>query len=133
MVFRLGGRARAPGAVKPGPDDCFHVQQCGSVRLCRRHDCQRGDRSGESHRSGPVFHAFVPDRRARDQPALGAQLVRPDGLVIGIDQIVQRWVEVPVVRLVRPQDEGLEKPGGLSEMPFDRTGVRHRLDLLVLG
>src|SRR6516225_12396186 len=30
------------------------------------------------------------------------------------------------------QNELLEKPSGVGPMPFDRTGVRHRLDDLIL-
>ena len=73
------------------------------------------------------------DRRPRQKPALRARVTRPGRLVIGIEQIGEGRVEHPVGRIERPEQEGLEKPAGMGEMPFRRADVGHRLDRLVLG
>ena len=38
-----------------------------------------------------------------------------------------------VTLAVLAEQELLEEPGGMGAVPFGRTGVRHRLDQLVLG
>ncbi len=41
-------------------------------------------------------------------------------------------VEGPVAHEVRREQEGLEEPGGVGQVPLGRAGVRHRLRELVL-
>src|ERR1700722_16934480 len=55
---------------------------------------------------------------ARQQPALRPRMTWPLGLVIGIEQIVECRVEHPVGAVETRQDEGLEKPGRMREVPF---------------
>ena len=71
--------------------------------------------------------------RPRDQPALRPRVARTGGDVIGIEQKRKPLVENLVARIVRHQQELLEKPGDVGAMPFGRAGVGHRLHDLVFG
>ncbi len=71
--------------------------------------------------------------RPRDQPALRAGVARTGGNVIGVEQKRKAFVEDFVARIVRYQQELLEKPGDVRAMPFGRRGIGHRLHDLVLG
>ena len=73
------------------------------------------------------------DRRARQEAALGPRMARPHRLVIGVEQIGEGRVEHAILPGERAEDEGLEKPAGVRQMPFCRAGIGHRLDRLVLG
>jgi hypothetical protein len=75
----------------------------------------------------PPIAADLVQRRTRQQAARGARMARADGLVIGVEEVVERRFER------RPlQHERLEKPGRVGEVPFGRARVRHRLHLAVL-
>ncbi len=71
--------------------------------------------------------------RPRDQPALRTRVARTGGDVIGVEQERKALVEDLVRRIVRQQQELLEKPGDMRAMPLGRAGVGHRLHDLVLG
>src|SRR5438046_1893799 len=64
---------------------------------------------------------------------LGSRMARADRLVIGVEKIGKGRVERTVAGVERAEDEGLEKPAGVRQMPLRRAGVGHRLDRLVLG
>ena len=81
----------------------------------------------------PAIGHHLLDTRPGDHPALRPRMSRADGLVVRIEEIFEGRIEWPVTRSVRSQDEGLEKPCRVREMPFGRAGIRHRLDRLVLG
>ncbi len=72
-------------------------------------------------------------RRPRQQPAFGPGMPLADRLVIGVEQIAEGRIEGPVAALFRLQQEGLEEPGDVGQVPFGGADVRHGLDLLVLG
>ena len=79
----------------------------------------------------PIGQDF-PDPGPGDHAALRPRMPRTDRLVVGIEKIFIGRVEHPVVPRMRPQHEGLEEPRRVGQVPFGRTGVRHRLDRLVL-
>ena len=72
------------------------------------------------------------DLRPGQQAAVGTRMPLAHALVIGIEQISESRIEGLVARQVRREDESLEEPGDVSQMPLGGTHVRHRLDLLVL-
>ena len=81
---------------------------------------------------GAIGHHVV-QRRPGQQTAIGARMTRADGFVVGIEQVIVVGMEFRVARCVRFQHEGFEKPGDMREMPFRRTDIWHRLNLLVFG
>ena len=56
----------------------------------------------------------------------------PDSLVIGIELIAPAWIAGGVARQMRLQQEGVEEPGGVGQMPFRRAGVLHALENQIL-
>src|ERR1019366_206670 len=71
--------------------------------------------------------------RPRYQASLGSGMARPERVVIGIEQKRIAAVNGLIACIETLQDEGLEKPRGMAEVPFRGTGVGHRLHTLVLG
>jgi hypothetical protein len=105
------------------------------------------DQRGELRQALLVGSLEELDHGGIDMPAIGADLVcaRTGQVaalvagvpgtcadVIGIKQKRVVGVEGLVAHAVLAEQELLEKPGGMGAMPFGRTGVRHRLDQLVL-
>ena len=80
---------------------------------------------------GAVGHDLVV-RRPGQQAAVRARMARPDRFVIGIEQIIEGRVEFFVIRGAGLENERLEKPCDVGEVPFGRADIRHRLNLLVL-
>jgi len=74
----------------------------------------------------------IGQRRSRDEPALRARVYLADALVVAVEQHPKARIERPEAGLVRFQDEGLEEPGGVREVPLRRAGIRHRLNLAIL-
>ncbi len=66
-----------------------------------------------------------------DHSPRSARLSIAQGLVIGVEQVLERRIE----RFAPPrqEQEGLEEPGRVSQMPLGRARVRHRLGAHVLG
>ena len=110
--------------VQPEGDQGFGLRPCGVRRAVdqRRH--------GSVHVRAVIPH--LVERGASDQAALRPGVSRPDRLIVGVEQEAERRVERPIAVCERLQQEGLEEPGGVREVPLDRTGVRHGLDLGVL-
>jgi hypothetical protein len=52
-------------------------------------------------------------------------------LVVGIEKEVEKRMVGLEVLFVLPEDKGFKKPGGMGQVPFGRTAVRHRLQLIV--
>ncbi len=75
----------------------------------------------------------LADGGARQQAPVRSRMTRAQGLVIGIEQEAVAGIEKPVAVKIRLEQEGLEEPGGVRQMPLGRAGVRHRLDDLILG
>jgi hypothetical protein len=80
---------------------------------------------------GPVG-AHLRHRRPRQQAALGARMLFADAVVIGVEQHPERRMERLEAGLHALQDKGLEEPRGVRQVPFDRTGVGHRLRAAIL-
>src|SRR6266404_2181612 len=72
------------------------------------------------------------DRGTRQQPALGSRMTRTGGLIIGVEEVGEGRVEDPIARVEPSEDERLEEPGRMREMPLCRADIRHRLDRLIL-
>ena len=75
--------------------------------------------------------AHFGHRRARQQPALGARMAVADAVVVGVEQDPERRMERLELRFQPFEDEGLEEPGGVRQVPLDRAGVGHRLGAAV--
>ncbi len=69
----------------------------------------------------------------RDQPALRARVLPPHAVVVRVEQHAERRIERSEAALVRLQDEGLEEPARVRQVPFDGAGVGHGLGAAVLG
>ena len=85
------------------------------------------------HRRGDMI-AIGGDRidgRARQQTARRAWVTRPDGFVIRVEEISESGVKDVIARGRGHEQECLEKPAGVRQMPFCRADIRHRLDSLV--
>ncbi len=71
--------------------------------------------------------------RPGDVAAVIPGMARTGADVIGIEQEREIGVEGLVVRAVFTQQKLLPEPGGVRPVPFRGAGIRHGLDLLVLG
>ena len=83
--------------------------------------CDRGVDMG-------AIGANVVKRRPAQQPARRPRNPRALGLVIAVVEEGEARVEGTVAGNEVAQDEGLEEPGRVREMPFGRRSVRHRLE-----
>src|SRR6185436_15424169 len=70
--------------------------------------------------------------RPGDEAAVVAPDARPQGLVIGVEDVFEAGV-VLAVEAERLQDVLGEEPGGVPEVPPRRADVGHGLDAVVLG
>ncbi len=77
-----------------------------------------------------VTHAI--ERGAREQPASRPWVLLADRVVVRVEEHAERGIERGEIRLHRLEDECLEEPGGVAQMPLHRTGVGHRLHDAVL-
>ena len=65
--------------------------------------------------------------------SLAARVLAAHALVVGVEQHAKRRVEGRELRLEAFQDEGLEEPGGVRQVPFDGAGLQHGLRAAVFG
>src|SRR4051812_29284340 len=72
--------------------------------------------------------AYLVERRAAEHTASRALMPRPFRLVIAVEQEGVALVERRAAEHMIAQDEGLEKPGRVGEVPLRRRGVGERLD-----
>ena len=72
--------------------------------------------------------AHLVERGPAEHAAARARMPRPFRLVIAVEQEGVALVERRVAGQVIAQDEGLEEPGRVGEVPFGGRGVRERLD-----
>ena len=100
----LHGRQVAP-APEPGDRGI-------DVRPILEHLGSRGPREHASKRAGMSFTG---------------------GVVVRVEQVPEGRMEGAVRRLEGREHEGLEEPGRVGEMPFERAGVGHRLRDEIFG
>ncbi len=81
---------------------------------------------------GPIGQDVL-QRRARQQAPLGSGMPLAHGLIVGVEQIAEHRVERLVALQVGLQQEGLEEPGHVRQVPLGGTDIGHGLDLLVFG
>ena len=70
---------------------------------------------------------------ARKQSSFRTRMAVADSVIIGIEQHAEMRIERGVSGRVRHQDERLEKPRRMGEVPLDRTRVGHRLQGAIFG
>src|SRR4051794_32744953 len=79
-------------------------------------------------------HGFVDVRaigvnliqtRSRHQSTRATIGMRSKLLVVGVEKLLVSGIEECISGIVRAEDESLEKPGGVRQMPFCRATVRH--------
>ncbi len=73
------------------------------------------------------------ERRAREQAALRPRMHVADRVIIRVEQVIEASVETAVSRIEGLEDEALEKPGNVREVPLGRRDIGHRLHNRVLG
>jgi hypothetical protein len=69
----------------------------------------------------------------RDEAALRPRMLLAHTLVVAVEEHAEGGIEGHEIGLEALEQEGLEEPGDVGEMPFRRAGVGHRLHLAVLG
>src|ERR1041385_5045850 len=72
------------------------------------------------------------DRGPRDEAARRAGELRPEGVVVGIEQIGEIRIKRTITRDLQ-EYKGLKKPRRVADVPTDRAGVFHRLNDVILG
>jgi hypothetical protein len=75
----------------------------------------------------------VDERRPRDQASAGARMLLSHTLVVAVEENPEGRIERLVGGRVALEQEGLEEPGDVGEVPLGRARVGHRLHLAVLG
>ena len=79
---------------------------------------------------GPVDVDFV-QCRLRDHAAPRTRLLRPECLVVGIEQEREPLIERPVALQVGRENHRHKKPGRVREVPLRRARIGHRLQRCV--
>src|SRR5260221_5770070 len=85
---------------------------------------------GLVHMTAIREHFF--ETRARQEAPVRTRVAIADAVVGGVEQDPVLRRENAVTRLVRNQDESLEEPRRVREVPFHRTRVGHRLERAIL-
>lgn len=67
-----------------------------------------------------------------EQAALRTRVPFPDGDVIGIEEDPEMRIEGTIARRMRLEQERLEEPGRVGQVPLDRARIRHRLERAIL-
>ena len=81
---------------------------------------------------GRAISINLVERRPRDQSAPGPGQPLADGIVIGVKKIREGRMKHGESLSMGRQHKRLKKPGRMREMPLDRAGVGHGLNLAVL-
>ena len=86
----------------------------------------------------PLVHPVAPGQHLRDrgsaqQAPLGPGMAGADAVVIGVEQVAPAAIGRLVALQVRLQQERLEEPGGVGQMPFGGARIRHPLQAEVLA
>ena len=131
----------------------IHQQQLLVLLLVLQAQLQQGEAGLAARRRLPLeqrrqlgqgpIHPLPPgqhlaDARPAEQPPLGARMAGTHRLVVAVEQEApalrrHRVVQRQPFLQQRPQQELLEEPGGVAQVPLGRAGVRHPLQAEVLG
>ena len=68
-----------------------------------------------------------------DQPTFGSAMPFSQRIVIRIEEVRVLWMKRPVIRNCRKEQEGLEEPADVGEMPLGRADIRHGLNDIIFG
>ena len=71
-------------------------------------------------------------RGPRQETAPGPRIRVADAVVVGVEQRLVTVVDAFVARFERPEQKGLEEPGGVRQVPLGRAGIVHGLHAVVL-
>ena len=80
---------------------------------------------------GTVF-AYFPYRRPRQQATLRTRVLRADAVIVTVEQVFADRMKGTVAVGKRQQDEGLEEPAGMRQVPLGRAHRWHGLQAVVL-
>ena len=103
---------------------------------------QRGDLGVVAAAGEQRLHALVDvgaialdvgEAGPRDEAALRPRVLLADTLVVAVEENAKGRVEGNEAGLEALEQEGLEEPGDVGEVPLGRARVGHRLHLAVLG
>ena len=73
------------------------------------------------------------DGRPGDQPTFGSAMPFSQRIVVRVKEVRVLWMKRLVIRNCRKEQEGLEKPADVGEMPFGRADIWHGLDDIIFG
>ena len=98
-------------------------------RKARQHVAARGRQERLERRVDVIpVGANLCHRRTRQQSPARARVRLADGVVVRVEEGLEPVVERPVTAQSRPQDEGLEEPARVRQVPLHRADVGHGLD-----
>src|SRR5687768_2606805 len=103
------------------------LQRGGIILSCARKQLMHGRVDVR-----PVLHNFS-ECRPRNVTALCATMPLAGVDIVGIEQETVARMERSIIGNVLLQNERLEEPAGMSQMPFRRTDIRRRLNNTILG
>ena len=93
------------------------------ARACRQQRHRLDHR--HIHRRAPI--QYLGKRRPRQQPPRRPRMARTLSLIVTVEQERKPLVMQPISRHMITQQECLEEPGRMRQMPFCWAGVGHRL------
>ena len=81
----------------------------------------------------PPIHPLAPgqhglDGGAGEQTPLGARMAGTDSVVIGIEEEAPLPIQGLPAHQVGGEHKGVEKPGGVAQVPFGWAGIGHPLE-----
>ena len=73
------------------------------------------------------------DGRPGDQPTFGSAVPFSQRVVVRVKKVRVLWMKRLVIRNCRKEQEGLEKPADMGEMPLGRADIWHGLNDVIFG
>ena len=81
----------------------------------------------------PAVGIRLLDGGPGDQPTFGPAMPFSKRIVIRVEEVRVLWMQRPVIRNCRKEQEGLEKPADVGEMPLGRADIWHGLNDIIFG
>src|SRR5713101_72570 len=81
----------------------------------------------------PAVGIRLLDGRSRDQPTFGSAVPFSQRVVVRVKKVRVLWMKRLVIRNCRKEQEGLEKPADVGEMPLGRADIWHGLNDVIFG